>query len=135
MEFKRICLVMCLALLLSITGTVHAEEEVMPCYAYICSINVKFSISGGIVTAVGEIKPQDGQHTSVTVRLQRENSAGTWTTIETWTGSNAAGKSEAGGTRALISGYNYRVYVIGRVYDDEGTLIETAYKYSPTKSY
>lgn len=132
---KGICLVLGLVLALSAVGVVHAEGDIMLCYDYVSSLSASLTIDSGTANAVGMVYVSPKMKTSITVRLQRENSSGKWATIETWTGSNVSGASEAGGTRALISGYNYRVYVIGRVYDSAGTVIETAYKYSPTKSY
>jgi len=135
MRLKGTCLVMCLVLMLSIVSVAHAEEGIMPCYSYTSSIAASLSISGGVAKAAGKITPEDSRHTSITVRLQRESSSGTWVTISTWTGSNAGGKSEAGGTKSLTSGYDYRVYVTGKVYNSAGTVIETIDKYSATKSY
>ncbi len=132
---KGICLVLGLVLALSAVAAAHAEGDIMLCYDYVSSVNASLNINSGTADVLGKVYTGKNLKTSITVRLQRENSSGKWVTIETWTGSDESGLCIAGGTRALISGYNYRVYVIGRVYDDEGTLIETAYKYSPTKSY
>lgn len=132
---KEICLVLGLLLALSAVGAAHAEDGIMPCYDYVSSVHASLNIDSGTASAVGKVYVGKKMQTSITVRLQRENSNGKWVTIVTWTGGDESGLCIAGGTRALISGYNYRVYVIGRVYDDEGTLIETAYRYSPTKSY
>lgn len=135
MRIKVMYLVLCLTLLLSIISVTLAEAEIMPCYAYTSSIAATLNISGGSAQAAGKIMPEDGQRTAIIVRLQRENSNGSWITLAIWTGSNASGKSEAGGTKAIASGYNYRVYVTGKVYNDAGVVIESVDKYSATKSY
>lgn len=135
MRLRGTCLMMCLVLMLSIVNVASVEEGIMPCYSYTSSIAASLSISDGVAKAAGKITPEDSQHTSITVRLQRKSSSGTWSTISTWTGSNAGGKSEAGGTKSLTSGYDYRVYVTGKVYNSTGTVIETIDKYSATKSY
>lgn len=132
---KVMCLGMCLLLIAAMTGVAYAEEGIMPCYAYVNSIKASLSVSSGTAKAVGNIIPSGDLKTSIIVRLQRESSTGSWTTISTWTGSNEGGKSEAGGTKALTSGYNYRVYVTGKVYSSAGTVIETVEKYSTTKAY
>lgn len=135
MRLKGFSLVMCLVLILSIVGVAHAEDGIMPCYSYTSSIAASLSINDGVAKAAGKITPEDSRRTTITVRLQRESSSGTWVTISTWTGSNASGKSEAGGTKSLTSGYNYRVYVTGKVYNSSGTVLETVNKYSTTKAY
>lgn len=133
---KRICFVLCLLLALPIAVTAYAEnEDIMLCYTYVDSIRASLKISSGSAAASGSVIPSGSLETSVTVRLQRESSSGTWVTISTWTGSNEGGKSEAGGTKKLTSGYNYRVCVTGKVYDSAGTVLETVNKYSATKSY
>lgn len=135
MRLKGFSLVMCLVLILSIVSVAHAEDGIMPCYSYTSSIAASLSISDGVAKAAGKITPEDSRRTTITVRLQRESSSGTWVTISTWTGSNASGKSEAGGTKSLTAGYNYRVYVTGKVYNSSGTVLETVNKYSTTKAY
>ena len=132
---KVMCLGMCLLLIAAMTGVAYAEEGIMPCYAYVNSIKASLSVSSGTAKAVGNIIPSGDLKTSIIVRLQRESSTGSWTTISTWTSSNESGKSEAGGTKALTSGYNYRVYVTGKVYNSAGTVIETVEKYSTIKAY
>lgn len=132
---KSICLVLSLLLVLFTATAASAECTVMPRYAYVSEISSSLSISSGTARAVGVIATDQKLKTSIIVRLQREYSSGKWTTISTWTGSNESGNSEAGGTKALTSGYNYRVYVTGKVYNSAGTVVETVERYSTTKSY
>ena len=132
---KGLCLVLCLVFALGAVGVVHAEEDIMLCYEYVSSINASLSISSGTAKAAGKVCSSDNLKTSITVRLQRKSSNGTWSTISTWTDSNNSGASEAGGTKTLTSGYSYRVYVTGKVYNSAGTVVETVDKYSATKSY
>lgn len=132
---KTVCWMVCLMLIVAIIGVAFAEEGIMPCYMYVNSIKASLSVSAGTATAVGNVIPSGGLKTSVIVRLQRESSPGSWITLSIWTGNNESGKSEAGGKKAIMSGYNYRVYVTGKVYDNAGTVIETVNKYSTTKAY
>lgn len=132
---RSICLVLSLLLVLFTATAASAECTIMPRYAYVSTINSSLSISSGTARAVGKVATDQNMKTSIIVRLQREYSSGKWTTISTWTSSNESGASEAGGTKTLTSGYNYRVYVTGKVYDSAGTVIETVDKYSTTKTY
>jgi len=132
---KSICLVLSLLLVLFTATTASAGCTITPRYAYVSAISANLSITSGTARAVGKVANDQKLKTSIIVRLQREYSSGKWTTISTWTGSNESGASEAGGTKALMSGYNYRVYVTGKVYDNAGTVIETVESYSTTKSY
>lgn len=132
---KSICLMLCILVLISTVGVATAEGGVMPCYAYVDSIKASLTISSGTATAVGNVIPAGSMKSSITVRLQRADSSGKWTTISTWTGTNENGKSEAGGKKSLTSGYNYRVYVTGKVYGSNGNVVETVNKYSTTKAY
>lgn len=132
---KSICLVLSLLLVLFTATTASAGCTITPRYAYVSAISANLSITSGTARAVGKVANDQKLKTSIIVRLQREYSSGKWTTISTWTGSNESGASEAGGTKALMSGYNYRVYVTGKVYDSAGTVIETVESYSTTKSY
>lgn len=133
---KGICLVICLVLALGAVGAVaHAEESIILRYSYVSSLSASLSISSGTAQAAGKVSPSNNLRTSITVRLQKENSRGRWSTIVVWTGSNESGASEAGGTKVLTSGYNYRVYVTGKVYDSAGEVIETVDKYSAIESY
>lgn len=132
---KRVCLVICLIFAMSTIGVVHAEENIILRYSYVSSISASLSINSGIAKAAGKVCPCNNLKTSITVQLQREISSGIWSTISTWSGNNENGSSEAGGTRRLTSGYNYRVYVVGKVYDRFGTVIETVEKCSAIRSY
>ena len=132
---KGFCLVVSLMLVLSVTSFASAECTIMPRYTYASAVSANLSITSGTARAVGKVATDQNLKTSIIVRLQKEYSSGKWTTISTWTGSNESGASEAGGTKTLTSGYNYRVYVTGKVYDSAGTVIETVDKYSTTKSY
>ena len=132
---KKICRLIYLLLVLFIVNVAHADEGIVPYYAYTSSISASLSINGAVARAAGKITPENSLHTSITVRLQKESSSGAWSTISTWTGSNTSGKSEAGGTKVIASGYKYRVYVTGKVYNSAGSVIETVNKYSAVKSY
>lgn len=58
-----------------------------------------------------------------------------WITIVSWHVSNDRGVSETGGAKQLAAGYNSRVYVTSKVYNESGSVIETVNKYSATKAY
>lgn len=133
---KLICLVLCMAMSLAMVNVAMAETTVIvqPKYSHTLLITVSFNLTAGIARAAGEIQPRDDYETRVTVRLQQKV-GNSWITLETWTGHKDPGTSEAGGTRSVDLGYSYRVYVIGRVFDDNGYVLETVSKYSDVKTY
>ncbi len=132
---KRVGLLLCLVLVVLIVENAYADMRDGVRYDYISSVAARLSIDGGTAKASGRIIPLGNRKTSIIVRLQRETSPGMWTTIAYWTGSNAAGSSEASGTHTISSGYNYRVYTVGKVYDSSGSVIETGTAYSSVHYY
>lgn len=135
MKFRVCCIIMCLFLVGAAIHTASADTEIMPCFVYTNRIEAKIGISGGTAKAEGGIYPSGGQRTAIIVYLQKENSSGRWTTLAVWSGSNDSGISKASGSKEVTSGYNYRVKVLGKVYDSSGAVIESITTYSLTKSY
>jgi len=110
------------------------EAEPMPCFTYIDLVSVSFDINGGVASASGLISPNGNLHTRISVKLQILED-GVWKTRKIWNGSNTAGTSSTGGTHTLTSGYYYRVYVRGSVYDSNGAQLEVHNMTSKTKYY
>lgn len=132
---RRVKVVMVLALVLSFAGMAFAEQGQLELrYTHTAKIVASLKISGNKAMAAGSITPSGKYDTKITVRLQRGKN-NQWITIATWNGSGKAGSAEAGGTKVLPKGYDYRAKVTGYVYDASGKLVETVTKYSSTKSY
>lgn len=113
-----------------------AQEGIQPLYDDTNRASASLSISGGIATCLGKVKPDNAsQSASITMKLQQKKD-GSWTTIATWTGSasngNAASLSK---TKSVAKGYDYRVYVSGKIKNSDGTVAESPSKYSSTVSY
>ena len=140
MKFHKLLIILiCLLSLSAIASLAHANVVneslyLSPRYQYTAAISTSLDICGGQAIASGRIDPNSLMRTSVVVKLQRLES-GAWKTIRTWTDSNTAGASEAGGTKAVDSGYDYRVHVTGKVYNTSGVVLETVTMTSSTKSY
>lgn len=112
-----------------------ANPGIKPQYKHTSSLTSELSISGGTASVKGNVTPtSDANRANVKVELQQLVN-GSWKTIETWTASSTKGGCTAKGTKVLTKGYSYRVYTTGKVYDNAGTLIETSYKASSSKSY
>lgn len=123
-----------LALLLStVTLAAIREPDAQPNYTYVSGVSANLSISGGTAKVTSRITPQGSRKTTLTARLQQKV-GGKWKTIATWTDSNDSGTSEAGGSKSVSSGYSYRAYVTGRVYDASGKVLETVDKASATRT-
>lgn len=134
---RKTAFLMCMVLALGVGATAYAsveEAEPAPCFNYIDYVSVSFDISGGAATASGLISPRGNLHTRISVKLQVLED-GVWKTRKIWNGSNTAGTCSAGGTHTLTSGYYYRVYVRGSVYDSNGAQLEVHNMTSKTKYY
>lgn len=134
MKKSIVIFTLCVLLIISFCMTAFAGDLIMPCYTYTNEVKAKLSVSSGIATASGSIWPDGNLRTSVQVQLQR-NDNGQWNTIATWRGSNSSGYSEAGGTKSLTSGYAYRTFTTGYVYNSDGVVIEVVSNKSSEKSY
>jgi len=133
MARKWTAILVCLVYLVVFTVNATAEG-INPRYAFARRISAELRLSNGTAEVSGKITPNGGYETQITVRLQRYNNGG-WETLSYWTGHNANGTSEAGGTRYVLEGHDYRAYAIGKVYDGNGNLLETATGYSVVYSY
>lgn len=101
-------------------------NNVQPRYTYVFDVQAILSIneSTGIASCSGSISARNSYPVKVTVQLQREDTTG-WTAVKTWSNTGTLATSVAKAW-AVFSGYNYRVYVIGFVYDSNGNIIESA---------
>jgi len=133
MARKWTAILVCLVYLVVFTVNATAEG-INPRYAFARRISAELRLSNGTAEVIGKITPNGGYETRVTVRLQRCDD-GSWVTLSTWTDHNTNGSSEAGGTRSITTGHDYRAYAIGKVYDGNGNLLETATGYSVVYSY
>lgn len=125
---KVISIVLTLLLVVSMICPVQAADtqQVTPRYTYIQSIYACISIdtTWGIATCEGEIDAKAGYPVEVVVYLQVYKN-GEWETIKSWSAEDtyAVYLSKS---YAVMSGYTYRAYVEGYVYNSSGVLIETA---------
>ena len=130
---KLLILALCVAYVLLSVGSADTLNEDLRRYQYARSVTAGLNIAGSTAECYGNIVPIDNMKTSIVVRLQKKEGE-TWKTIRTWTGSNSAGQSEAGGTKSIVTGYEYRVYVTGKVYDSGDNVVEAIDKYSSVVS-
>lgn len=119
---------------LALTEHIAQAEVIYPMYTHTNKVDASLSIKGGKATCAGRITPKGSYSSKVTVQLQQKKDR-TWSSIATWTDSSNSNWSEAGGTKVITKGYNYRVKVTGRVYDSNGKTLETVTSYSSVKSY
>ena len=128
---RKTIAVVALALVISLTLFSAFAEELTMRYSHIMAITAGLRISGSSASASGDIEPSGNYATSVSVMLQQQQSDGSWVTVASWSGNSPIGGSEAGGTTNITTGYTYRTYVVGHVYDGNGNIIDTgtAYKY------
>lgn len=135
---RKLAFTLVLALLLGVVAASTAEfGEIVPMYDHTSLISASLSISGGVATCQGLVRPLSNQgKASIVVRLQRKNSTG-WTTIDSWNGTASGfGRTAlAEGTKAVSSGYTYRVAAIGTIRDSAGAVLETTSDYSSEISY
>ena len=129
---KKVLAFVCLvALVIGAIAEAESEGEIVMRYQYINKLTAAISISDNVATCTGSVTPNNGERTSIVVRLQK-SVGGVWITQKTWTASNPGGRSEAGGSTSVVSGYQYRTYVTAKVYDGSGNVVESVDKYSST---
>ena len=135
---RKMALIISTVILLTFTVAcvVSAEELTGPTprFTYIDYVSTTFDIQGGVAEAGGLISPRGNRHSWIAVKLQRLED-GIWKTKKIWYGENENGTCSAGGNYTLTSGYNYRVQVNGRVFDENGDILEAHYMNSQTKYY
>lgn len=126
---KRLfCFAMTVVLLvcLAVPAAAATKDEVELLYTYINKISAGLTIDEtlGIATCTGKVDAKSIVPVKVTVRLQRYQD-GSWMNVATWSATGTAGVT-CKNNYAVYSGYTYRVYVAGFVYDSEGVLQEAA---------
>lgn len=129
---RKISLILMVSALLC--SGIAMSDEISPRYAYTDYIDASLEFSNGRAISIGSIFAYGMRATSVEVRLQQyfEND---WRTIGLWTGSSSGGTSEAGGSEEIDTGFEYRTYTRGKVYDSNGNVLETVNFYSDVKYY
>lgn len=103
-----------LLLLMTVSFSAHAEDDIQLCYTLTSDISAALSISGGTATCSGTISMRSGSSASMTMKLQQKVD-NKWTTIATWTTSGKAPTVSLSKTKSVSKGYSYRVYVSGTV--------------------
>lgn len=114
-----ICLLVCIQA--QAEATSRAQNGVTP--------RIVVQTSGATISGRGTCPPPSGCTASVTVYIQKQVN-GTWATISSNSGSNAATVSAT-----MQHGFSYRAYVYCRVYDAGGSLFDTGYSYSSAVNY
>lgn len=73
---------------------------------------------------------------TLAVTLKKSTNGQAWTSVKSWTatGSYLLGAS-VDETIAVASGYQYKLFATGRIFNSEGVVIETAYKNSAAVAY
>ena len=119
---KRVCIVLCLSLIFSVTVCATAVE---PRFTYINTINSEIAINKqtGEATCEADLYANGGLKIKVTCRLQRVTSNGL-VTEKTWNQSNI-GIFRFSETEEVEFGYKYRFHISGEIIDSNGSVIET----------
>lgn len=100
-------------------------------YSLTSSIAASLSISGGTAHVAGRVGSKYADsHCSITVKLQKKSSDGSWHTVKSWSNSSTLSTS-AGGDYSVSSG-SYRTCVLATVTRNGSS--EHPYKYSGTKT-
>ena len=115
-------------------GVLMAQAEIaLPMYSESAQIFANLKINNGKAAANGRVEATPQKQVYIYVYLQRSEN-GKWQTVQVWNG-NGKGVAFAGGTQTVASGYDYRVYAVGKVYSQEGKLLENVRQYSKTVHY
>lgn len=100
-------------------------SSVTPRFTYVDSIYARLEIdtTWGIATCEGQITAKDMSPVEVVVKLQQYKNS-QWVTLKTWSAEDEW-SVYLSGKYAIYSGYTYRVYVEGYVYNENGAVVET----------
>lgn len=106
-----------------ITASAAVKDEVSPLYTYVSSVYADLSINTntGVVTCTGSVCSKRSAPVEVDVALQMYKD-GYWQTVQSWTSSGTL-YTQVSKNYAVYSGYEYRTYVVGYVYNTAGTMI------------
>lgn len=113
--------------------TTQPDETVVPMSINV-SKNVTLNISSGVATSSCKVSGNIGDVTkiSITMYLQKKSSSGTYSTIQTWSGSKSSNYYNFSKTCSVSKG-TYRVKAKITCY--KGSTSETTTKYSTVKTY
>ena len=128
---KKVNVLFVMMLLLTFLLSSFAEEgpeyTIEDRFTEIASISASCNVLSGQASAQSALVPHLRRRTYLCVSLERSATGyDGWATIQPWTGSNNHGSCGAGGTFSVSSGYYYRTYAEGYVYDDDDNLLEHA---------
>lgn len=122
---KITAIIVALLLIILLPAEAHAST-IAPRYTHIKGITARLEIdtTWGMASCSGELLAQDGMPVKLIVKLQKFIN-GQWGTIKTWSVEDLWG-AYVNGVYAIDRGYDYRVYVVGYVYDSAGNILEIA---------
>jgi len=119
------------AALLDVSG-----QQFSVMFAYTNFINTNLSISNGTAECGGLIQPASDCSASIRVVLYRSADGSSWSQAASWSGSaGLGGTASAGGSKALSSGYQYKVISYGTVRNSNNVIVESPTKTSAIKTY
>jgi hypothetical protein len=127
---KLACFVLTLAMIWCFAFTAFAadveevvpEEDLINDYVALLGVSNSISISGGIATCKYTVDPKAGYKVDVTTVLQRYN-GNAWVEVTTWSHDRCYVVDETK-TKAVISGYQYRLKTYANVYDSSNNYVE-----------
>ncbi len=121
-----VTLCICMLCLLAIPASANTGDSRLLEYDHIDTITANLTIDRfwGIASCDGSIDASGDYPVCVEVYLQQKVD-GIWQTLTSWS-SNDQSWADAGGRYAIAKGYQYRTYTAGYVYDDNGTIIDSA---------
>lgn len=137
MSTKRSLALLLTAIMLSVfVVTAFASVELLR-YSDIGKFHAFLSVSGGNALCNTLILPSSsGSTVKLTATLKKSTDGSNWSYVASW---STSGPYPSGASInqsvSVSSGYQYKLFVTGRVYSASGTLLETAYKNSSMVSY
>ena len=129
---------MLLLLGLLVSASYVQAARISPMYVATSSISVALSINGsGIAQCEGYLVPSISGTTPVlTLTLKRTFNGQSWSSIKTWSATGTyLGGAAIDVSTPVASGYLYKLYATGRIYDSRGVLLETVYNTSHSVAY
>lgn len=106
----------------AVTTEEHQVMTIEPRYTGVVRLTCTLDIVGGNAECTGKATMKSGYTSEITLTLQQCSSDGKWSDISSWDG---VGDENLVRHYAVRPGYDYRVRLTAKVYDDAGKYVAT----------
>ena len=134
---KIVVILLTIMFLILTTNALAANDMISARYSAIEDFYVNLSVQSDKMVCKASLRPSSSSSTAgLTATLKRSINGQTWTNVASWSasGSNTS-RASINKTVSVSRGYQYKLFVTGKIYSASGALLETAYKNSSIVAY